>query len=180
MSKLRRHRKARSRVDRIDGRSERCETSLRKNGFCQHTSLDTSLFQEMIKIVDLIVRSDSPSMVEIESIACVRTRRAISHAMTQLYALIEPAWFEKLRSYTRFKGFIQPRGWKAWARRRRHVYRAGKTYRDLSALIDPDSSNGPYDQYPIGNSRRRSRRLRRKLRQMKAASLNDKYGRPRS
>lgn len=180
MSKLRRQRKARSRVDRIDGRSERCEISLRKNGFCQHTSVDTSLFQEMIKIVDHIVCSDSPSMVEIESIACLRTRRAISHPMTQLYAMVDPTWFKNLKYYTRSRVFTQPRAWKAWSAERRRVYLAGKNYRHLSLLIDPGSANGPYDSFPIGNSRRRSRRLRRRLRGVKVVKLRDKYGRSRS
>lgn len=180
MSKLRRQRKTRTRVDRIDGRSLACEMSLRSKGMCRHGPVGPHGALFLVFKADEILRSSGPSENDLASLACIRTRKVISHPMTQLYKLVDPGWFEDILLYLSSDFCVQPRGWKVWARRRRLVFLAGMNYRRLSASLNPDAANGPRDEYSIGNSRRRSRRLRRKLRQMRAAKLRDKYGRQRS
>lgn len=180
MSKLRRQRKTRTRVDRIDGRSLACEMSIRSKGMCRHGPVGPHDALFLVFKADEILRSSGPSENDLASLACIRTRKVISHPMTQLYKLVDPGWFEDILLYLSSDFCVQPRGWKVWTRRKRRIFLARRNHRLLFESLNPDAIKGPCDEYHIGNIRRRSRRLRRELRKMKVAKLRDKYGRPRS
>lgn len=181
MSKLRRQRKARSRVDRIDGRSERCMELLILTGFCHHGPMlfsgDRLSFPEY---ANRVVSMDGPSEEELSSVACVRTRKAISHPMTQLYKLVNHQWFKRMSFCLSSPLFGTPRDMKTLAKRRRREFLAFESLRKAMVL---HSKEGPDITCGCMSSRRAlklARRFRRKAREANEGKLRDKYGRPRS
>ncbi len=181
MSKLRRQRKTRTRVDRIEWRSTTCESSIAKSGFCRHSPMLSEVHHsDFSSYADHVLSMSDPSMEHLASVACARTREVIHHPMTQLYKLVDPFWFRRVCFYLNSSGYETPPGMRTFSRSRRRHFLA---FESLRKAIYRFSKVGPDVVCGSMSSRRAlklARRFRRKAREAKVAKVRDKYGRPRS
>lgn len=150
-------------------------------GFCHHGPMlfsgDRLSFPEY---ANLVVSTDGPSEEELSSVACVRTRKVVSHPMTQLYKLVDPGWFKRICSCSKSPLWETPPGMKILARRRRREY---LSFGSLMKAMAYFPKEGPDICFAHMSSRRAlklARRFRRKAREANEANLRDKYGRSRS
>lgn len=191
MSKKRRIRKHRSQWDRIEWRRNRCESKLRRGEVCRHRIY----FMEgtFDNIAKAVLAMDAPSVKALENIACARRWEVIRHPMTQLYAMVDPQWYFDL--FTRKHSDLERvRSGQSTPATRRSILDMQKMLAKVSlgrrsrravqlALFSVYGNAWFVTKqcHKFSNRRRllQARRIRAIARKNKAASLNDKYGRPR-
>lgn len=191
MSKKRRIRKHRSQWDRIELRRSKCEMMARITGYCKHgPRFEYGTFDAE---ASSILAKNAPSMEELESISCARIWDVIRHPMTQLYAMIDPQWFEchilrKLHldkgndgqssPSTRRSKLDAEKLLRKVALRRRSRRAVQKAY--FKAYVgQPFFRVRSWIHCSSGRRLLLAKRYRAIARKKKVASLNGKYGRPR-
>lgn len=194
MSKKRRIRKHRSQWDRIEWRRKDCEDRIRRGEMCRHRFFceEKGTFD---RLAEAILSKSDPSTFELTLIACARRWETIRHPMTQLYAMIDPQWFEghilrKLYSISGKERYGQsiPETRRSKIDAKKLLRKAALRRRSRTAVNK--AYFAAYCGYPFyrtrswihcSSSRRMlmAKRYRAIARKKKVASLNDKYGRPR-
>lgn len=194
MSKKRRIRKHRSQWDRIEWRRKDCEDRIRRGRSCRHYFF-CDRPEGFDKFAEFVLAKDNPTTMELRAIACARFWEVVRHPMTQLYKMVDPRWYEDqiLRGYyclgakheadaqsgdvTRrckidAEKFIRKAGLRSRARRAvslaHFAANVGQPHFRMLSWIDCS----------IRRCLLLAKRFRAIARKNKAASLNDKYGRP--